>query len=186
MQENQTNETVTSSNNTLVKRTIGISLIDKDDNDKSVEHLIVNIIGKAFNVLGDFYKDIYRSVLNENITDNYVGLFNEFAKSMNLSVNAENMTKEDIKDFLEKYYAEKAAHSSTTEAPARKRDTNNEEDLDAKRIKELVEKKINKTVLTYGKKYKELISDFALKFRTISEDLVSSIKGGEQKSEGTR
>ena len=55
--------------------------------------------------------------------------------------------------------------------------------MDAKRIKDLVEKKINKTVLTYGKKYKELITDFAVKFRSISEDLVSSIKVGEKNND---
>lgn len=158
---------------------MGLSL-DENDKNGSVERLIVNIIGKAFNVLGDFYKDIYKSVMNDNSTDNYVVLFNDFAKSLNLSINAENMSKEDIKNFLEKYYAEKSA-KLTTEPPSKKRDTN--EDTDTKRIKELVEKKINKTVLTYGKKYKDLITDFAVKFRGISEDLVNSIKGGQEKTE---
>ena len=32
-----------------------------------------------------------------------------------------------------------------------------------------------------SKKYKELITDFAIKFKSISEDLVNTIKGGDNK-----
>lgn len=179
---NQTNETTTTNGSAQKRNVIGILNTDENDKNGSVERLIVNIIGKAFNVLGDFYKDIYHSVMNENSTDNYAVLFNDFAKSLNLSVNADSMTREDMKNYLEKYYADKAAKlTSTSETPSKKREA--DDDMDAKRIKDLVEKKINKTVLTYGKKYKELITDFAVKFRSISEDLVSSIKGGEKNND---
>jgi hypothetical protein len=182
---NQTEEAVVLAH----KRVIGImSAIDDADKNGSVERLIVNIIGKAFNVLGDFYKDIYKSVMIENSTDNYVILFNDFAKSLNLSVNADSMSREDMKNFLEKYYADKAAKQlqlSTLETPQKKkkRDAVNDDELDSRKIKELVEKKINKTVITYGKKYKDLITDFAVKFRGISEELVNSIKGSEKNNE---
>jgi hypothetical protein len=175
-----TNQTLT-----MQKRNVIAGVLDDNDKNGSVERLIVNIIGKAFNVLGDFYKDIYRSVMTE--TDDYAVLFNDFAKSLNLSVNADSMSREDIKSFLEKYYAEKSAKlgistvaTSTAESQPSKRRANNDDEIDAKRIKDLVERKINKTVVTYGKKYKELITDFAVKFRSISEDLVNTIKGGDK------